>query len=138
MLYVGDGKMIHTTTRHGVQIDPVPRKIFNKDHYNIFRAKHLRTEKCKQVVDEAMKLRGKRLDHAGLITNIPTRVFGLRRPFLRLEQNRLWCAKLIYRAYSAAGIKLVPPDKAETITSEDLSQSLLLDSISHTKTPSRT
>jgi len=138
MLYIGGGKMIHTTTRHGVLIAPVPRKIFSKNHYAIFRAKHLRAEQREQVVQEALKLRGKQLDYAGLITNIPARVLGFRKPLLRLEQNRLWCAKLIHTAYSAAGIELVPPDKSENVTSEDFSRSLLLDSISHTRARPKT
>ena len=130
MLYIGDGKMIHTTTRHGVLIVPVPRKIFSKNHYTILRGKDFRAEQREQVVQEALKLRGKRLDYLGLISNIPTKVLGFRKPLLQLEENHLWCAKLIYTAYAAAGIELVPPDKRENVTSEDLSRSLLLERIS--------
>jgi cell wall-associated NlpC family hydrolase len=135
MLYIGDGKMIHTTTRHGVLVALVPRKIFSQDYYTILRTKHLRAEQRDQVVREALKLRGKRLDYAGLISNIPTKVLGLRKPLLRLEENRLWCAKLIYTAYAAAGIELVLPDKSENVTSEDLSHSFLLKRISQARVP---
>jgi len=131
MLYLGDGKIIHTTTKRGVLISHVPRKIFKKAHYNVFRIKHLSREQRERVIQEALKLRGQQLDPAGLITNIPARVFGFRKPLLRLEQNRLWCAKLIYKAYSAAGIELVPSENKENIISEDLSHSPLLSSISH-------
>lgn len=129
MLYVGDGRMIHTTKKYGVVIDKLPRKIFKKDRYAIFRAKNLNNEQRKSVVKQALLSKNKRLDHAGLITNIPARLFGLRKPFLRLEKNRLWCSKLIYQAYSANGIELVPLDKAGNITSEDLSHSQLLERI---------
>ena len=133
MLYIGDGKIIHTTTHHGVLIASVPRKIAKKGHYNIFRARNLRADQRERVVEEALKLQGQQLDPAGLVTNIPARMLGFRKPLLRLEHNRLWCAKLVYKAYSAAGIELVPPNNTETITSEDLSHSPLLHSITHGK-----
>lgn len=138
MLYIGDGKMIHTTTRHGVLVVPVPRKVFSKNRYTILRAKHLRAEQRECVVQEALKLRGKRLDYVGLISNIPTKLLGFRKPLLRLEENRLWCAKLVHTAYAAADIELVPPDKSENVTSEDLSRSLLLDRISQARVPLET
>jgi hypothetical protein len=50
-----------------VIIVPVPRKIFKKDRYTILRAKHLRPEQRQQVVTEALKLRDKKLDYAGLM-----------------------------------------------------------------------
>jgi hypothetical protein len=129
MLYIGEGKILHTTTKYGVVITPVPRKIFKKDRYTILRAKSLRAKQRQQVVTEALKLRDKRLDYAGLLTNVPARLFGLRKPFVMLEKNRLWCSKLIYQAYFASGIELVGPKHKENITSEDLSHSPLLEKI---------
>jgi uncharacterized protein YycO len=129
MLYVGEGKMIHTTTKSGVVVDRLPKKIHKNDRYAIFRAKNLTSEQRSSVVEEALLSKNKKLDHAGLITNIPARLFGLRKPFLKLEKNRLWCSKLIYQAYSANGIDLVPLQMAGGITSEDLSDSKLLERI---------
>ncbi len=129
MLYLGDGKVIHTTTRFGVVIAPLPRKIYSEDRYTILRMPDLRPEQAWRVVREALSFRGRKLDQAGLLTNVPARLLGLRRPLLRLERNRLWCSKLIQRAYSAAGVDLVPQARAETITSEDLSRSPLLKKI---------
>ena len=129
MLYLGDGKIIHTTTKYGVLIAPVPRKIFKKDRYTTLRMKHLQTEQCRQVVAEALKLKGKRLNYVGLVMNIPSRLLGFRKPLVMLEKNRLWCSKLICQAYRAAGIELVAPEHREHVTSEDLSRSLLLEKI---------
>jgi len=131
MLYLGGGKIIHTTAKKGVQIADVPKKVFRKAHYNVFRLKDIDKEQRKRVTAEALKLRGHLLDPVGMITNVPARLFGLRKPLLKLEQNRLWCAKLIYRAYSAAGIELVPLADREVVTSEDISGSPLLYSISY-------
>lgn len=129
MLYIGEGKILHTTTKYGVVISPVPHKIYKKDRYTILRAPHLRGEQQAQVVTEALKLRDKRLDYAGLVTNIPARLFGLRKPLVMLEKNRVWCSKLIYQAYFASGIELVAPEYKENLTSEDLSHSPLLEKI---------
>ncbi len=123
MLYIGNGKIVHTTTRHGVVVARLPRKIFRADRYAIFRAKNLDAAQRDRIILEALKSKDKRLDHAGLITNVPARLLGLRKPLVRWERNRLWCSKLIYRAFLAAGVEIVPPDKAENITSEDLSRS---------------
>jgi len=129
MLYLGGGRIIHTTARSGVVVAPLPRKIYRRDRYTILRARYLRPQQRRQVVDEALKLRGRRLDRTGLVTNVPARLFGLRKPLLSLEKNRLWCSKLICQAYSATGINLVPQDNVETITSEDLSRSPRLERI---------
>ena len=64
-----------------------------------------------------------KLDQPALVTNIPSRLLALRRPLVRLEKKRLWCSKLIQRAYAAAGIELVAADKKDTVTSEDLASS---------------
>ncbi len=126
MLYLGGGKILHTTARHGVEVAPVPRGIFKKDRYTILRAPQLRAEERQRVVREALKMTDKKLDRAGLVTNIPAKLFGFRKPLLRMEKNRLWCSKLIHRAYSSSGIDLVPADVTENITSEDLHRSPLL------------
>ena len=41
MLYIGDGKIIHTTAKHGVVLSHIPRRIYKKDRYAIFRVKGL-------------------------------------------------------------------------------------------------
>jgi len=38
MLYVGSDRMIHTTTRHGVVMGRIPRKLFDRERYAIYRA----------------------------------------------------------------------------------------------------
>jgi hypothetical protein len=126
MLYLGDGKIIHTTSKKGVQIAKLPRKINKKGHYKVVRDKNITSEQRDAVVEEALKMQGQQIDPVGLITNIPARMLGFRKPLIRLEQNRLWCAKLIYKAYSAVGIELVGPDNAGNITTEDLNNSTLL------------
>ena len=120
MLYIGDGKIIHTTARHGVVVGRVPKKIYKKNQYTIFRVKNMDAEKRDQIVAEALKLEGKKLDHAGLITTVPSRLLGLRKALISMEKNRIWCSRLIYQAFHSADIELVPPEKADVITSEDL------------------
>ena len=127
MLYVGDGKMVHTTSSDGVVKAPLPNSIHREDRYTILRAAHLTAEQREEIATDALNLVGTKLDHAGLITNIPARMFGLRKPILKLEKTRLWCSKLILRAYSAIGVELVPPEKAENVTSEDLRDSTVLE-----------
>jgi hypothetical protein len=107
----------------------VPRKIFKKNRYTILRTPHLRGDQREQVVAKALKMRDKRLDYAGLITNVPARLFGLRKPLVMLEKNRVWCSKLVYQAYSESGIELVVPEHKENPTCEDLSHSPLLEKI---------
>jgi len=120
MLYIGDGKVIHTTARHGVVVGKVPKQIYRKDRYAIFRVRNLSSEKQEKLVAEALKWKDKKLDHIGLITNVPARLLGLEKVLLSCERNRVWCSKLIYEAFFVAGIELVPPGKAGVITSEDL------------------
>ena len=43
MLYVGGGRMLHTTTRHGVVVARMPRKVFDRNRYAIYRARGLMT-----------------------------------------------------------------------------------------------
>jgi len=130
MLYIGDGNLIHTTSKKGVQIAPLPRKIHKSNHYKIVRDYNMSDEQREQVVQESLKMQGQQIDPAGLITNIPARMLGLKKPLIRLERNRLWCAKLIYKAYLAVDIDLVGPDHAGNVTTEDLSNSPLLAIIS--------
>ena len=127
MLYIGDGRVVHTTAKDGVVVTKLPRSIFRRERYAIFRVKNLDREKRDQVVAEALKWRNRKLDVAGLITTIPSRLIGLRKPLLMWEKNRIWCSKLVYKAFMAENIELVPPEKAERITSEDLSRSCVVD-----------
>jgi len=123
MLYIGDAKIIHTTTKHGVIVDRLPRKIFKKERYSVFRVKNLSISQRQYIVDEALKYKNKKLDQLGMFTNVPARLFGFKKPFLRFEKNRLWCSKLIYKSFYAYGIPLVEHEESENITSEDLSRS---------------
>ncbi|MBW2079048.1 MAG: hypothetical protein JRI71_16155, partial [Deltaproteobacteria bacterium] len=41
----------------------------------------------------------------------------------------VWCSKLVYKAFAAEHIKLVPPENSESITSEDLSRSGMVEKI---------
>ena len=120
---VGDAKIIHTTTKHGVIVDRLPRKIFKKERYSVFRVKNLSISQRQYIVDEALKYKNKKLDQLGMFTNVPARLFGFKKPFLRFEKNRLWCSKLIYKSFYAYGIPLVEHEESENITSEDLSRS---------------
>jgi hypothetical protein len=129
MLYIGDGKVVHTTAKDGVVVSKLPRSIFRRERYAIFRVKNLDREKRDQVVAEVLKWTNRKLDFAGLITTIPSRLIGLRKPLLMWEKNRIWCSKLVYKAFMAENIELVPPEKAERITSEDLSRSCVVDRI---------
>ena len=122
MLYLGEGKVIHTTSRAGVVVARLPRGIHKGHSYTILRVPNLRPEKRWQVVREALEFRGQKLDQTGLLSNVPARLLGLQKPLLRLEKNRLWCSKLIQQAYSAGGIGLVPQNRADTVTSDDLSR----------------
>ena len=128
MLYVGGGRMIHTTARHGVVVGRMPRRLFDQDRYAIYRAGDLTAPERERIVAEALQLLDRKLDHVALVTNIPSRWFGLRHPLWRLENNRVWCSKLIADAYRAgAGVELVPKQQAGTITTEDLSRSPTLE-----------
>jgi cell wall-associated NlpC family hydrolase len=126
MLYIGKGKVIHSTGKKGVVISKVPGKVHRKEKYSIFRVKNMEAEDRKKVVEQALKWKDKKLDHAGLISNIPARLLGLSKPLIRWERNRIWCSKLVYDAYKTIGIELVIQEKAENITSEDLHQSQIL------------
>jgi cell wall-associated NlpC family hydrolase len=124
MLYIGDGRMLHTTARHGVVADHMPGKLFDRDSYAIYRVPDLTDDQRRRIVTQAQQHLDDKLDHAALVSNIPSRWFGLRSPLVRMEENRLWCSKLIVDAYrDAVGVELVPSKKSGTVTTEDLSQS---------------
>lgn len=128
MLYLGDGRIIHTTARHGVSVGRVPRRLFDRRNYAIYRAPGLTDEQRQRIVARARQRLGDKLDHAALVSNIPSRRLGLRSPIVRMEENRLWCSKLIADAYrSGAGVELVSPERAGTVTTEDLSHSPALE-----------
>jgi hypothetical protein len=123
MLYVGGGRMVHTTTNRGVVIAPVPRTIYRRDRYAVLRHPWLDARQRTRIVEVALERRGTRMDHAGLLSNVPARWLGLRQPLVRLERNRLWCSRLIVQAFAAAGAEAVPPERTENVTSEDLARS---------------
>lgn len=129
MLYVGEGKVLHTTTRQGVTIDSVPSKVYQPDRYSLHRVRRLTPLERKQVVAAALRRQGQKLDHAALVTNIPARLLGFKKPLLRLERNRLWCSKLIYESYADAGIELLPAEESGNVTSDDLARSPVLERI---------
>lgn len=126
MLYVGEGQIIHTTTQRGVVKDRLPRKIFRKENYAVYRVKNLSPEQRIAVTEAAEKWLHRKLDHAGLIANVPSRLVGLKRPILMFEKKRIWCSKLIYKSFMTVGVAIVPPERADSITSEDLSRNVHL------------
>lgn len=129
MLYVGGGRLIHTTWRHGVVEGPLPRSVFRAERYRVYRAPGLDAAERRAVVARARERLGTPLDRRGLITNVPSRLLGLRHPLAGVERSRLWCSKLIAEAYAEQGVELVSPERAENITSEDLSRSPALERI---------
>jgi hypothetical protein len=126
MLYLGEDEVIHTTARHGVTIDRLPGKLFDRQRYRVRRVPSLSAAQRRQVVAEARALLDHGLDHVGLVTNIPARWLGLPHPLRRAERDRVWCGKLVHAAYARAGIELVPGEEAGTVTSEDLARSPVL------------
>ena len=129
MLYVGDGKILHTTTRKGVTVDRVPGKVYQPSRYSLYRVPRLTRHQRRAVVTAALQLKYKKLDRAALVTNIPARLLGFKRPLLRFEKNRIWCSKLICDAYAMAGVELLPPEESESVTSDDLARSSVLERI---------
>ena len=110
-------------------IHKVPRKIYNKNKYTIFRVKGLDSDRKDQIVNEALKLQDMQIDLLGLISNIPKNLFGIKKAFWNIEKNSIWCSKLIYHAYNSVGIKLASEDESGKITSSILSKSKLLEVI---------
>ncbi len=126
MLYVGDGKILHTTARRGVVVDRAPRKIYRNDRYTVLRQNSLSDDEREIIVSEAMQWKSKRLDFAGLLSNIPSRLLRLKKPIYMKGDDQIWCSKLIYQVFRTVNIKLVDDRRSQTITSEDLSRSPLL------------
>lgn len=126
MLYIGNGKIIHTTTKDGVIVNKLPGKIYKRNRYSIYRAKNLNTVQRNKIVRESMKFKEMKLDLMGLIVNVPKNLLGIKKSLLKIERNRLWCSKLVYRAYAAAGLQLVTEAESAIITSERLSKSTFL------------
>jgi hypothetical protein len=108
-------------------VDRLPRAVFRRDRYTIYSARDLTPEQRDAIVGEALASLDRKLDHAALVTNIPSRWLGLRGPLLRMEKNRVWCSRLICMAFAKNGIELVPDEKSDVITSEDLSRSPVLE-----------
>lgn len=130
MLYIGGDRMIHTTARHGVVVSRVPRKVFDRERYAIYRAPGLTRDERARIVSSALRSLDRKLDYAALVTNIPSRWFGVRHPLWRLERNRVWCSKLIADAYRVgAGVELVAEGRADTIVTEDFSASPALERV---------
>lgn len=130
MLYTGRGKIIHTTSKQGVVVDFLPRKIYKKDCYTILRVQNLDASKRNQVVNEALKWQGKKLDFTGMITNIPRRMLKLQKKIQMDKQtDQVWCSKLLYKSFLKTGVKLVSDEKSSQITSEDLAHSPVLKKI---------
>jgi cell wall-associated NlpC family hydrolase len=126
MLYLGDGRIIHTTAREGVTVGRLPGKLFDRTRYRVRRVPGLTAAERARVTAAAEALLDHALDHAGLVTNIPARWLGLPHPLLQAERRRLWCSKLIHRAYREVGVELVPTREPGTVTSEDLARSSVL------------
>jgi hypothetical protein len=129
MLYLGDGEILHTTAREGVTIDRAPGKIFDQERYRVLRVPGLDDARRRRVVAAARRLLDHGLDHLALVTNIPSRWFGLPHPLLRAEKNRVWCSKLVHEAFREAGVELLPDGPEGTVTSEDLARSPVLEEV---------
>ena len=123
MLYIGDGKILHTTSKHGVVVSRVPRSIYRRDRYSVYRMPDLSDGDRERIVREALRWRGKKLDLAGLLTNVPGRLLGLKRALWIQEEGKVWCSKLIAQAYLAAGFPILPEEELGRVTSEDLARS---------------
>jgi cell wall-associated NlpC family hydrolase len=130
MLYVGSDRMIHTTTRHGVVMGRIPRKLFDRERYAIYRVPGLTDAERAKVVDRAVASLERELDPVALAANIPARWFRLREPVARIEKNRVWCSKLIAEAYrEGAGVEIVPRDAEGTVMTEDFAKSPVLERV---------
>lgn len=129
MMYIGNNKIIHTTIKDGVTIHKVPRKIYKKNRYTIYRLRNLNSEQRSRIVSESLKYKNLETDVMGLVLNIPKNLFGIKKRLQKIEKNRLWCSKLIYRSYRSVGVNLIAENESHIITSERLSKSTLLDKV---------
>ncbi|MBS3819541.1 hypothetical protein KGY73_08580 [bacterium] len=127
MLYIGGGKIIHTTSKEGVVVSPAPQKIYKKNRYILLRVKNLDEKKREQIVAEALKWKGTQLDLTGMLGNIPRRMLNLpQRAQALKEKDRVWCSQLLYKSFLKGGVELIPQQKSPHITSEDLAHSPVL------------
>ncbi len=123
MLYIGNGKMLHTTSKHGVVIHRVPGKIFSKKRYAVYRVEGMNRQQKNRVIEEAVKWHKAKIDHIAMFKLIPQRLFGWFRPPLEAENKSLWCSRLIYQAFLKAGIDLLPGRQTDMVVSEDIAGS---------------
>ena len=124
MLYIGRGRIVHTTSRFGVVVGKAPRGIYRKDRYTILRVRGLSLDQQRQLVEEALRWQGRRLDTAGLVANIPKRLLGIRRRRRRNEDvDRVWCSKFVAVVFRRVGVQLLPEDELDSVTSDDLLRS---------------
>ncbi|MBD3386498.1 hypothetical protein GF407_16445 [candidate division KSB1 bacterium] len=126
MLYIGNGKILHTTSNHGVVIHKVPGKIFSKKRYAIYRTRDISRDQKTRVIEEALKWHRAKIDHVAMFKLIPQRLFGWFRPAAMEEDKSLWCSRLIYRSFLSAGIDLLPDQDTSLVVSEDLANSPLV------------
>lgn len=126
MLYIGEGKVLHTTSRHGVVIDDVPKKIYKKEKYAVFRLENLSTKQQEGIIQSAMQWKGKKLDYVGIYGNVFRKFFRFKKKRQASEKRRTWCSKMIYSSYASQGIDLLPAKKHKAVTSDDLTRSPLL------------
>ncbi len=121
MIYIGRGRIVHTTSRFGVVVGKAPRTLYRADRYMILRVPRLTLEQQQQLVNEALRWQGRELDTAGLIANVPRRLLGIQRHRGHEEDvDRVWCSKFVAVLYSKVGVDLVPADQLGSVTSEDL------------------
>ncbi len=126
MLYIGNGKILHTTSRNGVVIHKVPGKIFSKKRYAVYRVRVISREQKTRVIEEALKWHKAKIDHVAMFKLIPQRLFGWFRPVATEKDKSLWCSRLIYRSFLNAGINLLPDQNTSIVVSEDLANSPLV------------
>lgn len=126
MLYIGNGKILHTTSHQGVVIHKVPGKIFSKKRYAVYRVREINREQKTKVIEEALQWHRTKIDHIAMFKLIPQRLFGWFRPVATEEDKSLWCSRLIYRSFLSAGIDLLPDQDTSIVVSEDLANSPLV------------
>ncbi|NOZ57873.1 MAG: hypothetical protein GXO73_13925 [Calditrichaeota bacterium] len=126
MIYIGRGRIVHTTSRFGVVVGKAPRGIHRSDRYTILRVPQLSLEQQRQLVQEALRWQGRRLDTAGLIANVPRRLLGVPRRRREEDVDRVWCSKFVAVLFRKVGVELVPDDQLGSVTSEDLAASPVL------------
>lgn len=130
MLYLGGDRMIHTTSRDGVVVGRLPRKVFDGQRYAVYRVPGLDDAQRARIVTHARAQLERRVDHLSLASNIPSRWLGLRRPLVPSREDRLWCSRLIVEAYRVgAGVDLVPDVADETVVTEDIEKSPVVERV---------